>query len=131
MYVTYVQYRFFFFSNIVDRDRAKCKHCMHSEGINSGVFCLSESPSDSDFTLQLAMLLVPRCRSRYLFPLRHVCCCLQLKIALVLSKLSRWSATRLSLCYLSAMFMCSVCSCSTINFIWNILYNISQLRLRE
>jgi hypothetical protein len=36
-----------------------------------GVFCLSESPSYSDVTIQLAMLLVPRYRSRYLFPLTN------------------------------------------------------------
>jgi hypothetical protein len=37
-------------------------------------------PSDSDVTFKLAMLLVPRCRSRYLFPLRYVRWCLQLNI---------------------------------------------------
>jgi hypothetical protein len=51
-----------------------------TKGINSGVFCLSEYPSYSDVTIQLAMLLVLRCRNRYLFPLRYVCRCLQLNI---------------------------------------------------
>jgi hypothetical protein len=39
------------------------------------MFSLSEWPSDSDVTIQLAMILVSRCGSRYLFPLTTFCHC--------------------------------------------------------
>jgi hypothetical protein len=60
------------------RDKVRETETLDSEteigrrkGINSGVFCLSESPSDSDVTIQLATLLVPHCQSRYLFSIRY------------------------------------------------------------